>query len=299
MTDFEIQAFLAVVEKKNISKAADAIAITQSALSRRIDILEDELGYKLFDRQRGSRNIALTEEGRAFIPVAKSWMDLWREAQSIGKKTKSVELRIACIDSLATSLLSDVLADFMKQNPDVMLTVSTHTEEKCYYNIQENLSDIAFVSGIRNSKSVNVFPAFTEPFVFICGKDSDYPEEIDTPDLDIHNNVYYWHGNEVDSWYRKWFHSENNYAIKLNKISLLKPFMFCANKWALIPSMNLEKTLKFDCEKRKLNDLPADRCIYYVTNSSDKSNSKLISKFLACFKKHLEKEESIRNFIIL
>lgn len=227
-------------------------------------------------------------------------MELWREAQNIGNRTKAVELRIASIDSVATSILPEILADFMKQNPEVMFTISTNTEEQCYRYIQENIADIALVTGIRNSKNVKVVPAYTEPFVFICGKGSDYPEEITVDYLRLSDNVYYWHGKEVDSWYRKWFHSDNKFSVKLNKISLLQCYMFTANKWALVPLMNCEKTFKeFECETRKLNDIPSDRCIYYVTNINNQESSKLIARFLACCKKHLEKEEKIRDFIIL
>lgn len=67
MTNLEIEAFLAVVRLGSITAAAQAIFITQPALSRRLQTLEEELGYPLFRRGKGQRNIQLTEEGKAFV----------------------------------------------------------------------------------------------------------------------------------------------------------------------------------------------------------------------------------------
>lgn len=57
MTKLEIAAFLAIVEHGSISATAEQIFVTQPALSRRIQALEKELGYRLFERDKGMRAI--------------------------------------------------------------------------------------------------------------------------------------------------------------------------------------------------------------------------------------------------
>ncbi len=78
MTQQEIEAFLETVKQGSISAAAEKFYITQPALSRRISILEEELGYVLFHRRKGSRNVELTEEGKAFLPIARKTLQLWQ-----------------------------------------------------------------------------------------------------------------------------------------------------------------------------------------------------------------------------
>ena len=67
MTEREIEAFLTIVRTGSISAAAEVLYVTQPALSRRIRALEQELGYQLFIRKKGLRNVGLTAEVKAFI----------------------------------------------------------------------------------------------------------------------------------------------------------------------------------------------------------------------------------------
>ena len=70
MTEREIEAFLTIVRTGSISAAAEVLYVTQPALSRRIRALEQELGYQLFIRKKGLRNVGLTAEGKAFLSLA-------------------------------------------------------------------------------------------------------------------------------------------------------------------------------------------------------------------------------------
>ena len=56
-----LRYFLAVVREESITKAAEALHITQPTLSRQLSQMEDEVGVRLFDR--GTRKITLTNEG--------------------------------------------------------------------------------------------------------------------------------------------------------------------------------------------------------------------------------------------
>lgn len=64
MTIHQLQSFLAVAEKQSFTAAADALYISQSALSQQIRQLEHQLGFQLFDRS--TRQVTLTEAGRSF-----------------------------------------------------------------------------------------------------------------------------------------------------------------------------------------------------------------------------------------
>ena len=74
MTKLEVEAFLMIVKTGSISAAAQSLFVTQPALTRRVQALEEEIGYKLFERRRGIRNIELTEAGKAFVGVARHWL---------------------------------------------------------------------------------------------------------------------------------------------------------------------------------------------------------------------------------
>ena len=83
MTEAEIRAFLTVLQAGNISSAAARLYVTQPALSKRIQALEQELGYRLITRGKGMRELGLTPKGEAFVPVAERYLELWKEAREI------------------------------------------------------------------------------------------------------------------------------------------------------------------------------------------------------------------------
>ena len=64
MTEREIEAFLTIVRNGSISAAVEVLYVTQPALSRRIRALEQELGYQLFIRKKGLRNVCLLYTSR-------------------------------------------------------------------------------------------------------------------------------------------------------------------------------------------------------------------------------------------
>ena len=90
MTSSEIKAFFEIIKSGSISAAADNLFVTQPALTRRIQTLESELGYSLFQRNKGQKSIQLTEKGKAFISIAHQMEDLWQEALDI----KEMELTV-------------------------------------------------------------------------------------------------------------------------------------------------------------------------------------------------------------
>ena len=83
MTRTELESFLAVVQAGSLSAAAKNLYITQPALSRRIQSLEQELGYPLLQRSPGVRKATLTAQGEQFVSLATQWMGIWNEAQEI------------------------------------------------------------------------------------------------------------------------------------------------------------------------------------------------------------------------
>src|SRR2546423_4473505 len=68
-----LRAFEAVARRLNFSEAADELHVTQSAVSRQIKGLEDELGAPLFTR--GTRHVELTGNGTSLLRVVAPWLD--------------------------------------------------------------------------------------------------------------------------------------------------------------------------------------------------------------------------------
>lgn len=84
-----LDTFLAVEECRSFSEAARRLYISQSAASGRIAQLEEELGVQLFERDRGTRNLVVTEAGQRLISIAGRYLDLDNELSLFSAAEKS------------------------------------------------------------------------------------------------------------------------------------------------------------------------------------------------------------------
>ncbi|WP_115718980.1 LysR family transcriptional regulator [Gallaecimonas mangrovi] len=116
----DLQAFRAVVEQGNFRRAAEAIRITQPALSRRIEKLEAALNVKLFERT--TRKVNLTTVGRAFLPQVETMLDnldvaLMRISEVGSSRMGSVT--VACVPSAAYYFMPRAISEFQRQYPKI------------------------------------------------------------------------------------------------------------------------------------------------------------------------------------
>lgn len=125
----QVEGFLEVAHRTNLSRAAEALFITQPALTARIRALEVELGAALF--RRGRRGMALTDAGRAFLPYADRAVRALRDgASAIERLPMAEELVLGAAPAISTYVLPDLLVRFETANPAVRLSVRTgHSEE--------------------------------------------------------------------------------------------------------------------------------------------------------------------------
>src|SRR5439155_1368203 len=112
-------------------RAAEALRLTQPAVSARIRALEDSLSVRLFER--GKHGMALSAAGRALRPHAEQLLHavaLARQAVHDLRPASGGALRIAAVLSICTYLLPDVLKRFQTAYPKVLITVrSGHSKE--------------------------------------------------------------------------------------------------------------------------------------------------------------------------
>jgi len=127
----QLEAFLAVGTFGGFRRAAEALRVTQPAVSARIKTLEESLGVALFERGRAS--LALSAAGRAFRPHAEQVLHAVAQARQAVHSLRPASgsaLQIAAALSICTYLLPHVLRRFQAAHPTVMITVrSGHSKE--------------------------------------------------------------------------------------------------------------------------------------------------------------------------
>ena len=127
----QVEAFLAVGTFGGFRRAADALRVTQPAISARIRALEESLGVPLFVRSQSG--LTLSAAGRAFRPHAEQLLHalaLARQAVHDLRPSSGGALIIAAALSICTYLLPDVLKRFQAAHPKTLITVrSGHSKE--------------------------------------------------------------------------------------------------------------------------------------------------------------------------
>ena len=126
-----MQGFLEVARRGNVSRAAEAIYVSQPTLTARLHALEAELGEKLFVRTR--QGMRLTDAGRAFLPFAERATQAVKEGRDAIAELNSASaghLVIASAPAVSTYLLPPLLERFAAAHPRVEVAVRTgHSEE--------------------------------------------------------------------------------------------------------------------------------------------------------------------------
>jgi DNA-binding transcriptional LysR family regulator len=128
-----IRAFLAVSETGSFSRAAEALHLTQPAVSKRIQTMEQFLDIHLFDRI--GKSVQLTETGQALIPGYRRILDELEESERIIsnlRETTRGHLRFATSHHIGLHRLPAVLGQFSKQYPEVDLELKfMDSEQAC------------------------------------------------------------------------------------------------------------------------------------------------------------------------
>jgi len=121
-----VEAFLAIARSGGFARGSAALHLSQPATSRRIKLLEAELGAPLFDRL--SSGVTLTEAGRAFLPHAQALMASMRDgidAVSAVRGTEHGTVTLALVGTLASSSLATRLSRLCQAHPGLDLRLRT------------------------------------------------------------------------------------------------------------------------------------------------------------------------------
>ena len=141
-----MEYYLAVVREGNISAAAEALHVSQPALSRQIKDLEEELGVTLFER--GSRRIRLTEEGMILRRRSEEMVRLLQITESEISRARSTltgEVHIGAGESLAFHHLSRIAGEIHKEHPDLRFTITSGDTADLLDQLDNGLIDVALI----------------------------------------------------------------------------------------------------------------------------------------------------------
>ncbi|WP_448549534.1 LysR family transcriptional regulator [Thalassotalea fusca] len=140
-----LKTFLEVCSTLHFRIAAENLFITQSAVSARIKLLEDELGVLLFDRSQ--KHLKLTAEGHRLIKHANEMIFVWQKTkQDVGiARNESLQLVIGSMMSIWDTVLLDWLQKTHRNLDDVSLLTNTYSTVELRKSVLNRIVDLAFL----------------------------------------------------------------------------------------------------------------------------------------------------------
>ncbi|TWT50814.1 Hydrogen peroxide-inducible activator [Rubripirellula amarantea] len=165
----QLSHFQALAELRNFTHAAERLSISQSALSRSIQRLEDELGQPLFERK--PRSVDLTDAGQLFQSRAEQILLILEDCKAeISDDGQSGRIRVAAIPTIAPFFLPNLLRTFSDAYPKATLIVQEDTTDHLMKRCKQGELDVAIVALPVPSKYVEVEELFEEELSLVVPK---------------------------------------------------------------------------------------------------------------------------------
>ncbi len=168
--DFDgIQAFVLVAELGGFSKAADALHLSQTALTRRIQKLEGYLAVRLLDRT--TRSVHLTAVGREFLPQARRLVSEMtfvvghlKDMSRLGKGN----ITIASIPTMAHHLLPSVIKSYAERHPGNRIRIIESSAAEVSRTVLHDQAEFGITLELERHAELVEQPLLQEPFMFFC-----------------------------------------------------------------------------------------------------------------------------------
>lgn len=177
MTVKQLRAFLAVAQSLSFAQACERLHLSQSALSLTIKALEDNFGGRLFSRT--TRQVALTPEGEALLPLAMRLLVDWDNAEDELRQRFTLQqgrVTIAAMPSFACNLLPPILQSFIQRHPRLSVTVNDVLNESVLEMVRDGKVELGIAFDSVPATQLTFKPLYIDRFVAVVPADSPLAE---------------------------------------------------------------------------------------------------------------------------
>jgi LysR family transcriptional regulator, carnitine catabolism transcriptional activator len=179
----QLSTFLRLAEIGRFGETAEALGVSQPALSRAIRQIEERLGTRLFDRD--TRKLQLTPAGRRLETLAQrlihEYQDVFAEFDDFIAGRQGV-VRIATFPSVAAMLLPGAIVRFRERQPDVRIEIWEDVGVPVHRAVLEGRADIGLATPPSATSDLQYRPLLNDEVVLICRTD----------DVLMHRDEYEW-----------------------------------------------------------------------------------------------------------
>ena len=164
----DLKLFIYIGETSNLTRAAEKIFLSLPAASARVKNLEDSLKVRLLNRQ--ATGVTMTPAGEVLYKYAKSVFQqleqMHNEMQPFSEGVKG-RLRVLANASSTYSFMTEVLAHFLQENPDVDIELEEKNTKEVLAGVRAGTGDLGIVSGDFDLSGFDYTPLFSDSLVAV------------------------------------------------------------------------------------------------------------------------------------
>lgn len=245
----QLITFSKITRLKSYLKAAEELGYAQSTITTQMQLLEKELGIKLFERI--GRNMELTSKGLIFLEYAEKIIALSNEAKEAVRDTDIPKgtLKIGIVESLCTIKLPEFLKDYHVKYPEVEVIIKLGTCSDLHNMLRNNMVDFIFTLGeqIKDSDLISCM-SYREPMALLASPENKLAKKKKLTLKDIANEslILTENGCSYRGVFESMFYKENlqpHLSLEIGSIETIKTFVISNLGITFLPIMTVQKEL--------------------------------------------------------
>lgn len=177
MLDFRVYTFLTVCEYMNFTKAAEALHVTQPAVSQHIRYLETLYGIRLFSSE--GKKIHLTPAGEKLLYAATAIKndELFLKELLHCVPSRGPALKFGTTITISESVIATPLAEYIRRHPGANISVAIGNTDELLHKLTSGEIQFAMVEGYYSQELYDSLVYRTEPFIPVCAAGHFFPKE--------------------------------------------------------------------------------------------------------------------------
>lgn len=264
MTQDMVETFLMILKYRNITAAAQQLYTSQSTVSHRLKLLEQEVGASLFVRQKGHRVVELTPAGEEFVELAERWMALFRDTSRIEVDSSRRSLVIGAPTLINTFTFAPLYRRLLVAYPEVRPIVRTYHSSELYRLMETRSIDIGYVYSQRHFQDVIATPIYREPMYVLCHRASAYHHAMRPEELPAEQEVYLRWNEDFELWHNR-FWPAGKTLVTVSAGDQMPLYLDTPGRWALVPASVYQAL----CDRERLacytlTEEPPRLCCYEI-----------------------------------
>lgn len=177
MLDFRMDTFLMVCKTMNFTRAAEALNITQPAVSQHIRFLEDYYGAKLFVFQ--GKKIEITQAGKLLQSVGLTMKhDVMSLKEEIGGLRSRENLRFGVTLTVGEFVIPEPMGRYLTKHPGISLCMNVANTQELLKELDSGEIDFALVEGYFAKNEYEHLVYAVEPYIAVCGMNYTFSRPV-------------------------------------------------------------------------------------------------------------------------